>query len=78
MAEPPRSTPAPEDVAAAFGSLPDREAVVYAGTRAPSTGNSQPWRVSLDDEGLTVTLREDVHRGDIGRRASAVALGAMA
>ncbi|WP_229705075.1 Rv1355c family protein [Williamsia phyllosphaerae] len=77
-AVPPRSAPAPDDVAATFGSLPDREAVVYAGKRAPSAGNSQPWTVSPDDTGVTVTLRERGRLGDIDRRASAVALGAMA
>ncbi|MBJ7289153.1 MAG: Rv1355c family protein [Williamsia sp.] len=73
-----RSTAGADDVASTFATLPNREAVVYAGTRAPSAGNAQPWRVSLDDAGLTVTLREGGQRGDIGRRASAVALGAMA
>ncbi|GAA1462090.1 Rv1355c family protein [Williamsia maris] len=75
---PPRSATAPDDVAVTFGSLPDREAVVYAGMRAPSAGNAQPWAVSLDDTGVTVTLRDGAQRGDIDRRASAVALGAMA
>ncbi len=74
-----RVAPPPDDIADVFASLPDRPAVVYAALRAPSAGNSQPWAVSLDDTGMTVTLDGSAPtRGDIARRASAVALGAMA
>ncbi|PXW35266.1 UNVERIFIED_CONTAM: ThiF family protein [Williamsia faeni] len=66
------------DVRAEFAALDARDAVVYAGSRAPSLGNAQPWRFDADDTGVTavpdVSLLSTM---DVGGRASAVALGAV-
>ncbi|WP_028463286.1 Rv1355c family protein [Nocardia sp. 348MFTsu5.1] len=66
------------DVRAEFAALDTRDAVVYAGSRAPSLGNAQPWRFDVDDTGVTavpdVSLLSTM---DVGGRASAVALGAV-
>ncbi|HEY9311536.1 Rv1355c family protein [Williamsia sp.] len=66
------------DVRAEYTALDAREAVIYAGSRAPSLGNAQPWRFETDDSG--VTAAPDVSQWstlDVGGRASAVALGAV-
>ena len=73
--------PAPRidvDVSAEFAALEPRDAVVYAGSRAPSLGNAQPWSFAADDAGVTVrTSAAPSSRLDVGGRASAVALGAV-
>ncbi|MBD0861914.1 Rv1355c family protein [Gordonia sp. zg691] len=66
--------PTPEN---AIAEMTDRELIVHAATRAPSAGNQQPWRITADDDAVTITL--DPTRTstlDVGHRASAVAVGA--
>ncbi|MFD4182816.1 Rv1355c family protein [Rhodococcus sp. NPDC058514] len=63
------STSAPPDDAVA--------AVAHAVTRAPSGGNSQPWRVRADAGGLRLYIDPDRTTAmDVNLRASFVALGA--
>ncbi|MBV8927823.1 MAG: Rv1355c family protein [Mycobacteriaceae bacterium] len=54
-------------------------AVAAAAVRAPSGGNSQPWRIETQDDSVTVRLApEHTSTMDVGFRASAVAVGAAA
>jgi molybdopterin/thiamine biosynthesis adenylyltransferase len=55
------------------------ERVVAAAVRAPSGGNAQPWRISAQDDSVTIALApEYTSTMDVGYRASAVAVGAAA
>lgn len=73
---PPRDLVATEAVAEAGGASP-AEIVAAAAVRAPSGGNTQPWRISTTADTVTVHLvPERTSRMDVGYRASAVALGA--
>jgi molybdopterin/thiamine biosynthesis adenylyltransferase len=59
--------------------LDGMRAIAAAAVRAPSGGNVQPWRMTVADQALTISL--DPHRSttmDVGLRASAVAVGAAA
>lgn len=68
----------PADVHAIVEGLETRDAVLFAGSRAPSAGNAQPWRFSSDEGGVTVRLdASPTSSADVGRRASAVSLGAV-
>ncbi|HKV17681.1 MAG TPA: Rv1355c family protein [Mycobacterium sp.] len=52
---------------------------VAAAVRAPSGGNTQPWRISADETAITIALApEHTSTMDVGYRASAVAVGAAA
>ncbi|MGW0022987.1 Rv1355c family protein [Rhodococcus sp. NPDC003383] len=63
-----------------LGGPPDDpvDRVLYAASRAPSGGNSQPWSITADDDCLTVTLAADFVPTaiDIRCRGTYVALGA--
>lgn len=73
---PPRDLPAAEAVAEPTGATPV-ETVAAAAVRAPSGGNTQPWRIGTDADTVTIRLvPERSSRMDVGYRASAVALGA--
>ena len=51
--------------------------IVFAAMRAPSGGNSQPWRIEADSSEVTISLAaEHTSSMDFGLRGSAVALGA--
>jgi molybdopterin/thiamine biosynthesis adenylyltransferase len=51
--------------------------IVFAAMRAPSGGNSQPWRIEADSAEVTISLdAEHTSSMDFGLRGSAVALGA--
>jgi hypothetical protein len=51
--------------------------IVFAAMRAPSGGNSQPWRIEADSSQLSISLApEHTSSMDFGLRGSAVALGA--
>ncbi|RDH79519.1 Rv1355c family protein [Mycolicibacterium moriokaense] len=53
--------------------------VVSAAVRAPSGGNTQPWRISAGPQAITIALApEHTSTMDVGYRASAVAVGAAA
>ncbi|MBW0017199.1 MAG: Rv1355c family protein [Mycobacterium sp.] len=53
------------------------ETVAEAAIRAPSGGNSQPWRIVIDDTSMHMLLMaQDSSTMDVGFRGSAVALGA--
>ncbi|MBW0013419.1 Rv1355c family protein [Mycobacterium sp.] len=76
-----------EDVAAASGAAPlagagagearIADVVADAAIRAPSGGNSQPWRIVVGDNSIQMLLAaEDSSTMDVEFRASAVALGA--
>jgi nitroreductase len=68
----------PADLHALFGTSDTRDAVLFAGSRAPSAGNAQPWRFESDDAGVTVRLdRARTSSTDVLGRASAVGLGAV-
>ncbi|MCZ4551762.1 Rv1355c family protein [Gordonia rubripertincta] len=68
----------PADVHAIIDGLGPRDAVLFAGLRAPSAGNTQPWRFSSDEDGVTVRLdATPTSSADVERRASAVSLGAV-
>jgi molybdopterin/thiamine biosynthesis adenylyltransferase len=55
------------------------ERVVAAAVRGPSGGNAQPWRISAQDDSVTISLApEHTSTMDVGYRASAVAVGAAA
>lgn len=72
--------PAPERPASSAHSSapPDPIAqVLAAAIRAPSGGNSQPWRIHADARALTIRLDHSrTSRMDVGFRGSAVAIGA--
>jgi nitroreductase len=52
-------------------------AIAAAAMRAPSGGNSQPWRIEAGSDEITIRLApEHTSTMDVGLRASAVALGA--
>lgn len=52
-------------------------AVAEAATRAPSGGNTQPWRVEVDETAVTLLVDPELTSTmDLGYRGSAVALGA--
>ncbi len=52
---------------------------IAAAVRAPSGGNTQPWRISSDDRAITIALDPELTSTmDVGHRASAVAVGAAA
>lgn len=52
---------------------------VAAAVRAPSGGNAQPWRISADEQSITIALApEYTSTMDVAHRASAVAVGAAA
>ena len=73
---PPRDLAAPETVTEPAAATPT-EIVAAAAVRAPSGGNTQPWRVSTAPDTVTVRLvPERTSRMDVGYRASAVSLGA--
>jgi hypothetical protein len=78
VADEPPAEPAAADLHTLFDTLGTRDAVLFAGSRAPSLGNAQPWRFETDDAGVTV--RPDPARSprtDVLGRASAVGLGAV-
>lgn len=53
------------------------DAIITAAIRAPSGGNSQPWRIDAAPAGVTISLAaEHSSMMDVGFRGSAVALGA--
>lgn len=57
--------------------MSDLELITHAATRAPSAGNQQPWRITADDDSVTIALdRSRTSTLDIEHRASAVAVGA--
>ncbi|MDS1114693.1 Rv1355c family protein [Gordonia westfalica] len=57
--------------------MSDLELITHAASRAPSAGNQQPWRISVDDDTVTIALdRSRTSALDVGHRASAVAVGA--
>ena len=53
------------------------DSIVAAAMRAPSGGNSQPWRIEADPTQVTISIATE-HKStmDVGCRGSAVALGA--
>lgn len=66
------------DPVAAFAGLDDRDAVLFAGTRAPSAGNAQPWKFEPTESGVTVRLDPaSMSLTDVAGRLSAVSLGAV-
>jgi hypothetical protein len=82
IAQPPADEPVVEreaaDLHTMFDTLDTRDAVLFAGSRAPSAGNAQPWRFETDDAGVTVRLDPARSpRTDVLGRASAVGLGAV-
>ncbi len=57
--------------------LTDLELIRFAASRAPSAGNQQPWRITVEPDAVTIAL--DPARTstlDIQHRASAIAVGA--
>ncbi|MCV6969275.1 Rv1355c family protein [Mycobacterium bohemicum] len=53
------------------------DVIAAAAVRAPSGGNSQPWRIVVNDRAIQILLSaEESSTMDVGFRASAVALGA--
>ena len=75
--DPPVNADRDEDVERTPTDAVDR--VVAAAVRAPSGGNMQPWRISADEQTVTITLApEYTSTMDVGYRASAVAVGAAA
>ncbi|MBC2642992.1 MULTISPECIES: Rv1355c family protein [unclassified Rhodococcus (in: high G+C Gram-positive bacteria)] len=71
LAEPPRARAADSAVSN------DADTVVNAATRAPSGGNVQPWTITADGEGVTISLApEHTTAMDVEYRGSYVALGA--
>lgn len=68
----------PAEVGVEFAGLGDRDAVLFAGTLAPSAGNAQPWLFEPESSGVTVRLDPArTTRTDVGGRSSAVSLGAV-
>lgn len=66
------------DADAAFAALDNRDAVLFAGTRAPSAGNAQPWLFEPTESGITVHLNPACTTStDVAGRLSAVSLGAV-
>jgi molybdopterin/thiamine biosynthesis adenylyltransferase len=73
---PPPELPMPSAVLEAVPQDAIR-AVAAAAARAPSGGNTQPWRITTGADSVTVRIApERSSRMDVGFRASAVALGA--
>ncbi|MET8777746.1 Rv1355c family protein [Nocardia sp. NPDC004654] len=76
--------PEPEDLVwdnesepAAAPSGPARVNVLHCAQRAPSGGNTQPWRLLIEDDALRIELARNKSSSlDIGYRGSAVAIGA--
>ncbi|MDV7101843.1 Rv1355c family protein [Gordonia amicalis] len=57
--------------------MSDLDLITHAAARAPSAGNQQPWRISVDDDTVTIALdRDRTSTLDVEHRASAVAVGA--
>ena len=55
------------------------DAIAAAAIRAPSGGNTQPWRLEVEEDSVTIRLApERTSAMDVGFRASAVAVGAAA
>lgn len=55
----------------------DDDPIIYAAMRAPSGGNSQPWRIDAEPAGVTISVAaEHTSSMDVSFRGSAVALGA--
>ncbi|WP_197383553.1 Rv1355c family protein [Mycolicibacterium mengxianglii] len=72
----PRDLPVAEPVTEAHGEAA-ADVVAAAAVRAPSGGNTQPWRVTVTTDAVTVQLLpERTSRMDVAYRASAVSLGA--
>jgi molybdopterin/thiamine biosynthesis adenylyltransferase len=67
----------PIDSACAPTSLPIDDAIVTAAIRAPSGGNSQPWRIEVSPSEVAISVATEYTSSmDVGFRGSAVALGA--
>lgn len=72
--------PAPEPTAAFDDAgLPTvDDPIVAAAMRAPSGGNSQPWRIEANPDDITITVApEHTSAMDVGLRGSALAVGAV-
>ncbi|OBK46613.1 Rv1355c family protein [Mycobacterium sp. 1081908.1] len=55
----------------------DDDPIIYAAMRAPSGGNSQPWRIDAEPASVTISVApEHTSTMDVCFRGSAVALGA--
>jgi molybdopterin/thiamine biosynthesis adenylyltransferase len=80
LAEPPEAPTEPAPAALAAGlptALQLDDAIVTAAMRAPSGGNSQPWRIEADPSGITISVAaEHTSAMDVGLRGSALAAGA--
>ena len=71
-----QSTPAVGQLSPPAPSTID-DPIVFAAMRAPSGGNSQPWRIEADSSEVTISLAaEHTSSMDFGLRGSALALGA--
>jgi molybdopterin/thiamine biosynthesis adenylyltransferase len=68
---------APEIVHADAPASSPGDSIINAAMRAPSGGNSQPWRIDAEPARLTISVAaEHTSTMDVGFRGSAVALGA--